>query len=164
MPTTDKHHLDHHYDAELAEVRQLLLRMGGLIEQMMAAAVKALRERDTLLARRVEQMDVEVDSLEKEVDARCIMLVARRQPAASDLRFIASAFKIVTDLERIGDLAVNLGERVEELNRESPIQPRVDIPRMATSVQAMVADSLDAFVRGMPVSRSASSTATRTST
>jgi phosphate transport system protein len=148
MPASEKHHIDHHFDEELAEIKQLLLRMGGLIESMMGAAVKALKERDSMLARHVEEMDVDVDALEKEVDARCIMVVARRQPAASDLRFIASAFKIVTDLERIGDLAVNLCERVEELNREPSIHPQVDIQRMATLVQAMVADSLDAFVRG----------------
>jgi phosphate transport system protein len=144
----DKHHLDHHFDEELASVKELLLRMGGHIEDMMGLALRALEERSALLARQVEAMDDQVDALEKEVDAACIALVARRQPAARDLRFIAAAFKIVTDLERIGDLVVNLCERVEDLGREQEVRPRVDLQRMGALVRRMLADALDAFVRG----------------
>lgn len=141
-------HIDHHFDEELAGIRRLLLQMGGKIEEMIDEALRALETRDTLLARRVEAMDQEVDDLEKSVDAACIALVARRQPAGSDLRFVAAVFKSVTDLERVGDLAVNMCERVEDLNREAPISPRVDVARMAQLTRAMLADSLDAFVRG----------------
>jgi phosphate transport system protein len=108
--------------------------------------MKSLLTRDSDLAKSVIASDPRVDAMELEIDHLCLNLLALRQPAASDLRFIATALKIVTDLERIGDLTVNLAERAAELNTEPPLKPYIDIPRMASKVAGMVHQALDAFV------------------
>jgi phosphate transport system protein len=117
---------------------------------MIDQAMRSLLDRDAALARKVIESDPTVDAAELEIDHLCLNLLALRQPAASDLRFIATALKIVTDLERIGDLAVNIAERSGELSQEPPLKPYIDIPRMASAVSTMVHEALDAFVRRDP--------------
>jgi len=120
--------------------------MASMIETAIANAVKSLIERDSDLARLVVQSDEQVDALELEIDKQCVDLLALRQPLAIDLRFITSSIKITNNLERMGDLAVNIAERVIPLSQEPQLKPLIDIPRMATITQTMVKDSIDAFV------------------
>ena len=141
-------HISTAFDIELDDLRQSILVMGGKVELMIANSVKSLVERDTPLARRTIAMDHEVNTAEVSIDERCLDLLALRQPAARDLRFITIALKIVTDLERMGDQCTNIAKRVLELNDEPPLKPYIDIPRMAHWAEVMVKDALDAFVRG----------------
>ncbi len=120
--------------------------MGARVEEMISNSAKALVERDGDLAEKMMDFDDEIDALEVSTDELCLRILAKRQPVASDLRFITIAMKMVTDLERMGDLGVNICERVIELNNEPPLKPYVDLPKMAEVVQAMVRDALDAFV------------------
>jgi phosphate transport system protein len=140
-------HTSRQYERELRELGDKILFLGGTVEEMIARAMQSLVERDSDLARRVIESDRTVDSAELEIDHMSLNLLALRQPAASDLRFITTALKIVTDLERIGDLAVNIAERALELNQEPPLKPYIDIPRMTQLVSDMVHKSLDAFVK-----------------
>ena len=135
-----------HFHEELEALKQTLLAMGGLVEDQIRHAMQALVDRDDALASEVIERDRQVNAYDVEVDAQCVELLALHQPAAGDLRFITTAMKIVTDLERIGDQAVNIGQRVIELNREPQLKPYIDLPRMAERAQAMVKESLDAFV------------------
>ena len=120
--------------------------MGGLVEDQIRRVMKALLERDDVMAQEVVERDRQVNTYDVEVDEQCVSLLALHQPAAGDLRFITTAMKIVTDLERIGDQAVNIAQRVLELNREPQLKPYIDLPRMAEKAQRMVKESLDAFV------------------
>ena len=142
--------MERHFDQELAELKENLLRMAGFAEQSVAQSLKALVQRDDTLARKVDADDAVLDKLEIEIDDRCIKLLALRQPTATDLRFIAMAMRLSGELERIGDQAVNIAHRAEELNREPLLKPLVDIPRMADHAQGMIHDSLDAFVYAKP--------------
>jgi len=142
--------MERHFDQELSELKEVLLRMAGLAEHGVAQSLKALVQRDNSLAKKVDTDDVALDRLEIEIDNRCIKLLALRQPTATDLRFIAMAMKISSELERIGDQAVNIAHRAEELSKEPLLKPLVDIPRMAEHAQGMIHDSLDAFVYQKP--------------
>jgi phosphate transport system protein len=135
-----------HFHEELDALRQTLLAMGGLVEDQIRRAMRSLLERDDALAQEVIDRDRQVNTYDVEVDEQCVELLALNQPAASDLRFITTAMKIVTDLERIGDQAVNIAQRVLELNRDPQLKPYIDLPRMAEKAQRMVKESLDAFV------------------
>lgn len=135
-----------HFDEELSALKQTILRMGGLVEAQIAGALRALTERDSDLARQIIKRDHEVNALDVEVDEACMRLLALHQPAAGDLRFITTAMKISTELERMSDLAENIAERAIELNEEPQLKPYIDIPRMANWTLRMVKDSLDAFV------------------
>src|SRR3954454_20709390 len=115
-------HTDQAYEGELRRIREMLLMMGAKVEEMLGQAMKALVERDTALAEKTLNIDRQINRLEIEVDDLCLRVLARRQPVASDLRFITMALKVVTDLERMGDLGVNICERVIELNEEPPLQ------------------------------------------
>ena len=136
------------YEEELRLIKEKVLRLGGLVEEGITNSIKALVERDTDLAKRTIENDHVVNGLEVEIDELCLKVLALRQPAASDLRLITTAIKIITDLERIGDMAVNVCERAVELNDEPPLKPYIDIPRMAEAAQRMLKESLDAFVNG----------------
>jgi len=143
----EREHFSATFDAELDELRTMLLAMGGKVEMMISGSVKALVDRDTPLAERIVAMDHEVNHLEVTIDEKCLELLALRQPTARDLRFITLALKIVTDLERIGDKCANIAKRSSELNSEPPLKPYIDIPRMAHWTEVMVKEALDAFVR-----------------
>src|SRR5712691_3191104 len=143
-----KKHTDRTYDAELEELRSKLLTLGGKVEAEIAQSMRALSERDSKVAEQVVGSDREVNRLELEVDESCRRLLALRQPAASDLRFITTALKIVVDLERIGDLAVNIAERSIDLNQSPPLRPVHDLTRLAQLCQSQVRAALDAFVDG----------------
>jgi len=138
--------MQRHFHEELEALKQTLLAMGGLVEDQIRRAMKALLERDDALAQEVIDRDRQVNTYDVEVDEQCVSLLALHQPAAGDLRFITTAMKIVTDLERIGDQAVNIAQRVLELNRDPQLKPYIDLPRMAERAQRMVKESLDAFV------------------
>jgi phosphate transport system protein len=136
------------FDNELKDLRERVLKLGIMVENAIRDSVKALVERDSELARGVVSRDHLVNAQDVAIDMECIRLLALRQPMGSDLRFITTTMKITTDLERMGDLAVNIAERALELNEEPQLKPFVHIPRMAELAQAMVKDTLDAFVAG----------------
>jgi phosphate transport system protein len=139
-------HTDKSFEQDLVDLRNQLLKMGGLVEKLIAKSANALAEQDPDLAREVQAADVEVNRLEVEVDETCRRILALRQPAASDLRFITTALKIVTDLERCGDLAVNIASRAIDLAEAPPFQPYADLPKLAEAAQRQVTAALDAFV------------------
>jgi phosphate transport system protein len=143
--------MQRHFDEELKSLKEQILRMGGLVESQIQQALQALTDRDSALARRVIENDRSVNALDVEVDEDCLRLLALHQPAAGDLRFITTAMKISTELERMSDLAENIAERAIELNEEPQLKPYIDIPRMATWTMRMVKESLDAFVNRDPV-------------
>jgi phosphate transport system protein len=136
-----------HFDRDIEHLKELLLRMGAMVEDAIAESIRALLERDTAIAERVIANDDALDRMELEIDQHTVQLIAKMQPAAVDLRFVATAMKITPELERIADLAVDVCERAIELNREPPLKPLIDIPRLAGMAQEMVRQSLDAFVR-----------------
>jgi len=138
--------MQRHFHEELDALKQTLLAMGGLVEDQIRRVMRALMERDSDLAQEVIDRDRQVNAYDVEIDEKCVELLALHQPTAGDLRFITTAMKIVTDLERIGDQAVNIAQRALELNQEPQLKPYIDLPRMAECAQAMVKDSLDAFV------------------
>lgn len=140
-------HIYKAFDMELKELKERLLYEGGLVERAFQDAIKALLDRRSEVAEKVIEDDDIINAKEVEIDEFCLKLLALRQPAARDLRFITTAIKINYDLERIGDLAVNVSERVLELNKEPRLKPYIDLPTMASIVQLMVKESLDAFVR-----------------
>jgi phosphate transport system protein len=146
--------MQRHFDEELAGLQQTLLAMGGLVEDQIRRAMRALIERDDALAQDVIARDRQVNAYDVEVDEKSVELLALQKPAANDLRFITTIMKVVTDLERIGDQAVNIAQRALELNREPQLKPYIDLPRMAERAQRMVKESLDAFVgRDTPLAR-----------
>jgi len=135
-----------HFHEELDALKQTLLAMGGLVEDQIRRVMRALLDRDGDLAQEVIDRDRQVNAYDVEIDEKCVELLALHQPTAGDLRFITTTLKIVTDLERIGDQAVNIAQRALELGREPQLKPYVDLPRMAEKAQRMVKESLDAFV------------------
>lgn len=145
-----REHTNREYEQELRRLREQVLRMGAKVEEVISGSIRALVERDTPLANRMIAADHRVNRMEVDIDELCLQILARRQPVASDLRFITIALKLVTDLERIGDLGVNICERVIELNDEPPLKPYVDLPHMAEEVRGMLREALDAFVAGDP--------------
>lgn len=136
-----------HFEQELQRVRERLLEMGGRVEEMIGMATDALIQRDRELCKEVLEGDSHVDRMELVIDEACYSIMVRHQPTAGDLRFLIAVMKIVTDLERIGDSAVNICQSVEHLNREPPLKPYVDLPRMSSLTAGMVRNALDALVR-----------------
>jgi phosphate transport system protein len=135
-----------HFGEELDELRRRLLAMGGLAEERVRAAMRALVERDHDLIAEVIHGDEAVNRLHLEIDDRCFKLLALHQPMAVDLRTIVSTVKINSDLERVGDLAVNISEAAERYAMHPPVKPLIDLPRMGEMAQQMLHDALDAFV------------------
>jgi len=144
MPT----HTDKAYEAELKDLRDKLLEMGGLVERAISSSVRSITERDSAIAEDVKERDREINRMEVAVDGACRRLLALRQPAASDLRFITTALKIVTDLERMGDIAVNVAERAIDLNKAPALGPMHDLSRLAEMSERQLGRALDAFVTG----------------
>jgi phosphate transport system protein len=136
-----------HFHEELEQVKEKTLKLGSQVEAMVENAVASLVDRDSRLAEETIAADQKVDSLEVEINEDCIRLLALQQPAAKDLRFIATAMKITTDLERMADQAVNICQRAIELNEEPQLKPYIDIPIMSQLSQKMMREALDAFVR-----------------
>jgi phosphate transport system protein len=141
-------HIFKQFDRELKTLKDKLLLMAAKVEERLADSVRCLVQRDQDLAKRTTESDRDINRLEMEVDELCVKIIALRQPAARDLRFITTALKIVTDLERCGDLAVNIAERAVELNSDEQLKPYIDLPKMSEATQAMLKDALDAFVNG----------------
>jgi phosphate transport system protein len=137
-----------HFQDELEQLKARILTMGGLAEDRVRAALRALVDQDRAGVERVLTGDSEINRLHIEIDDRCFKLLALHQPVAQDLRAIISAVKINTDLERVGDLAVNIAEATVRYQAQPPVKPLIDIPRMASIAQTMLRDALDAFVRG----------------
>ena len=136
-----------HFQEELDQLKRRLLEMGGLAEEQVRVAIKALVDRDAGLIERGITGDEPLNAMHIEIDNRCFKLLALHQPMAVDLRAIVSAVKINTDLERVGDLAVNIAEAVKRYMRHPPVKELIDIPRMADIAQRMLRDALDAYVR-----------------
>jgi phosphate transport system protein len=136
-----------HFQEELEQLKTRLLEMGGQAEENVRLAVKGLVDRDHDLIDRVMVGDEPLNNLHIEIDNRCFTLLALYQPMAADLRAIVAAVKINTDLERVGDLAVNIAEAARRYTSHAPVKKLIDIPRMASIAQAMLRDALDAFVR-----------------
>ena len=139
--------MQRHFDNDIQELLELLLRMGAVVEEQIRQAVQALQERDSVLAEKVIAADDEIDEMELEIDQQVLELIAKMQPAASDLRFVAGEMKIAPELERIADLAQDVAERALELNREPALSPSIEVPRLARIAQEMVRGALDALVR-----------------
>ena len=142
--------MQRHFDHDLAQLKNHLLRMGAMVEHQIQRALQALVERDSDVALSVIERDHEVNALDVEIDDTCIKLLATQQPTARDLRFVSTAMKISSELERMGDLA-NIAQRALELNGEPQLKPYIDIPRMANWTMRMVKECLDAFVNSDPV-------------
>jgi phosphate transport system protein len=136
-----------HFEEELDQLKTRLLEMGGLAEERVRSAVYGLVTRDPVIVERVLNGDGPINQLHIEIDSRCFKLLALHQPMAVDLRSIVAGVKINTDLERVGDLAINIAEAVQRYARHAPVKELIDIPRMADIAQQMLRDALDAFVR-----------------
>jgi phosphate transport system protein len=136
------------FDEELNALKEKILKLGCMVENAIRDSVKALVERDSELSKEVIKKDHLINALDVGIDEECVRLIALRQPMARDLRFITTAMKITTDLERMGDFAVNIAERAIELNEEQQLKSFVNIPKMAEIAQSMVRDALDSFVTG----------------
>jgi phosphate transport system protein len=138
--------METHFQKELEELKKNLLKMATLVEEAINNAVQSLVKKDSELAQKAFEAEDRINTMDIAINTECLNLLALRQPMAADLRFITSALKIITDLERMGDQAVNIAERAVSLNREPQLKPYIDIPRMAEIAQTMVKDVLDAFV------------------
>jgi phosphate transport system protein len=150
MAPDSTEHIVRNYQEELEQLRARLLTMGGLAEERVRAAMAIIVSRDPGLIDGVLKGDEPINELHKEIDGRCFRLLALRQPMASDLRSILAAVKINTDLERVGDLAVNIAEAGRRYLQHPPVKPLIDIPRMAEIAQRMLREAIDAFVRRDP--------------
>jgi phosphate transport system protein len=139
-------HIIKSYDEELRRLDKAIIRMGGLAESQLAAAMEAVIQRDSALAAQVVEGDAEIDQLEREVDGHAVRMLALRQPMARDLREILSALKIAADLERICDYAANVAKRAIALNVLPPVKPVFALPRMTKFAQGLIKDVLDAFI------------------
>jgi phosphate transport system protein len=137
-----------HFTVELEELNNKLLEMAGLVESAISHSVRSLVDQDREMAEQVIRDEPKINSMEMEIDGMVTRLLALRQPVARDLRFLTSALKINTDLERMGDLAQHIAERSLSLMHHPLVKPMVDIPNMATLVQSMLLKCLDAFVKG----------------
>lgn len=142
--------MERHIDEELKELHKDILRMGALAQEAIHNSIEALKNRDKTQAQEVINADNRVDELELSIDERCIDLIARYQPMAGDLRFIATGMKINAELERIADLAVDICQRVLELADKPLLKPLVDIPKLSMIAQSMVRDAIDSFVKKDP--------------
>lgn len=144
-------HISEQYDEELDSVRSLLLEMGGLVEQQLQKACQSLYNHDSELADVVRVGDARVNELEVDIDDLCVHIIARRQPAATDLRTLISILKASTDLERVGDEAERIAKMAKKVaDLELPANQYGEIREMAGNVQTMLADALDAFARLSP--------------
>ncbi len=138
--------MDTQFQKELEALKGSLLKMATLVQETLNLSVQSLVQQDSQLAQKTFENEDRINAMEISIEEVCLKLLALRQPVAADLRFITAAMKIVTDLERMGDQAVNIAERAISLNQEPPLKPYIDIPRITEISQTMVKDVLDAFV------------------
>ena len=143
----ERRHTSSHYEMELQEIKNNLIYLGALTENAIRLAMKSLTDRDTQMANKVISNDYEIDKMDKEIEEKCIKMLALRQPTAIDLRFITTAIKITGHLERIGDMAVNIAEKVVQLNEEPKLKPYIDLPHMSDIVEKMVAKALESLIK-----------------
>ncbi|MEW5807428.1 MAG: phosphate signaling complex protein PhoU [Acidobacteriota bacterium] len=143
--------MDRHFEEDLKELRERVLYMGGLAETMIHQSIYALSMRKEELCSDVFVHEEKVNDLHIEIDDRSLKLIALHQPVAHDLRFLIAAIKIGSELERIGDQAVNIAENTIILLKYPPLKPLIDIPRMADTAKGMVKDSLESYVKGDPI-------------
>jgi phosphate transport system protein len=136
------------FDEELKDLKEKLLEMASRAEEQIGLAVRSLKDREQAMACEVLDKEAAINRMDIEIDEMTMRMLALRQPMAADLRFITVAMKISSDLERIGDLAVNIAERTLEILKYPQLKPLIDIPRMAEMAQAMVRDALNAFISG----------------
>ena len=139
--------MERHFEEDFDKIKSKILMMGSLVEDQIRNALTALVERDEALARQVIENDRNVNTFDVEIDEMALDALVRYQPVAKDLRFVTTAMKISTELERMSDLAENICERALELNEEPQLKPYIDIPHMAERARIMVKESLDAFVK-----------------
>ncbi|HOP46323.1 MAG TPA: phosphate signaling complex protein PhoU [Desulfobacteraceae bacterium] len=142
-----KAHTSRDYEKALQNIREDILYAGAFVEKAIQDAMTSLLERDSQLARKVIDSDEQLNQLDKEIEKKCLDVIALRQPVAKDLRFITTAIKINGHLERIGDMAANIAEKVLLLNEKPQLKPYIDLPRMSDTAQQMIKNSLDALVR-----------------
>ncbi|HVT45918.1 MAG TPA: phosphate signaling complex protein PhoU [Thermoanaerobaculia bacterium] len=135
-----------HFDRDIERLKESLLRMGAMVEDSISQSLRALLERDSKIGEEVIRADGVIDQMELDIDQQALELIAKMQPTAIDLRFLATVMKVTPELERIADLAQDVAERSLELNRETPLKPLLLIPRLAVIAQEMVRQSLDAFM------------------
>ena len=135
------------YDREFDTLNLELIKMGGLIENAIEYSAKALINQDLTLIKKVNELEVEIDDMEKSIEAHCLKLLLQQQPVASDLRIISTALKMITDMERIGDNAEDIAEIARHILNQKFIKDIVHIPQMAEATISMVTKSIDAFVK-----------------
>lgn len=136
------------YEEELTKLNNLILELGGLVEEQLSGSIRAIAKRNSELAERLIAQDVRIDDLEEEVNELAVNVLARRQPVAGDLRLVVSVIKIAGDLERVGDYAKNIAKRTLVINQSPPVAPLTTVPRMAERVQRMLDQVLTAFIQG----------------
>lgn len=139
--------MQRHFETELKNLKEQILAMGGHVEEAVEVATQALIQRKPEGLKKVHELEAKINREHIEVDEACLQLLARQSPLAADLRLVIAILKISTDLERMGDQAVNIAYNAKDYMQSDPIKDLVDIPHMATEVRAMVRDALDAFVR-----------------
>jgi phosphate transport system protein len=139
-------HYNKYFDQELQDLKELVLKLGGMVEEQVSNSIQSLTDRNVELARETIKLDHLINKLEVEIDEKCIDILALRQPMGPDLRFVTTAIKIIDNLERMGDMAVNICERVVDIAAEPRLKAYLDIPRMADIAKQMLKGSLDAFV------------------
>ncbi len=142
--------MERHFDEELNQLKQKLLKMADWAQEMIGLAVKSLTDRDEKLAKEVLEIEQKVNHIEVEIEEEVLKLLALRQPAARDLRLLTAILKINNDLERVADQACNVAETAMYLLKEPPLKAKVDIPNMARLAQGMIRDSIQSFVHHDP--------------
>ncbi len=138
--------MERHFDEELRELKEQLLRMGALAEEAVYRSVEALKNRDKDAAAGIIERDAEMDRLELVIDEKCIDLIARHQPMAGDLRFITTGMKLNVELERIADLSVDIAQRTLDIADKPLLKPLIDIPRMGEIAKGMIHDAIGSFI------------------
>lgn len=140
--------MQRHFDEELQQLKNDILKMGALAQEAIINSVHALKNRDRAAAQKVIDADIEMDRLELFIDDKCLDLIALHQPMARDLRFITTAIKLNAELERIGDLAVDVAQRALAISDKPLLKPLVDIPKLAEVAQRMTGEAIQAFIKG----------------
>lgn len=140
--------MERHFDEELKDLNQDVLKMGIFAEEAIYKSIEALKNRDRELAKGVIENDVNIDNLELVIDEKCVDLIARHQPLANDLRFITTGMRLNAELERIADIAVDIAQRVLEIVDKPLLKPLIDIPKLTAVAQNMVKTAVDSFVKG----------------